>query len=142
MEKIRRIKDSGKTSCKSSFRLGHSIISLVSTFLNCDHLNHLLPITADSLLELRAEAAQQFITLKRLNRVGHLRVQKARDATAEKKGKVDSYHLKLQNLLYEVIHLQKEINKCLEFKSEDEDINLVPVEEFLVSGKVRVCVEL
>lgn len=100
MEKIRRIKDSGKTS-------------------------------SDSLLELRAEAAQQFITLKRLNRVGHLRVQKARDATAEKKGKVDSYHLKLQNLLYEVIHLQKEINKCLEFKSEDEDINLVPVEEFL-----------
>ena len=74
----------------------------------------------------------QFITLKRLNRVGHLRVQKARDATADKKGKVDNYHLKLQNLLYEVIHLQKEINKCLEFKSADEEINLVPVEEFQV----------
>ena len=59
-------------------------------------------------------------------------MQKARDATAEKKGKVDNYHLKLQNLLYEVIHLQKEINKCLEFKSEDEEINLVSVDEFEV----------
>lgn len=25
-------------------------------------------------------------------------------------------HLQLQNLLYEVLHLQKEISKCLEFK--------------------------
>ena len=90
------------------------------------------PSIAESISDLRSEAAQQFITLKRLNRVGHLRVQKARDATAEKKGKVDNYHLKLQNLLYEVIHLQKEINKCLEFKSEDEEINLVSVDEFEV----------
>lgn len=32
------------------------------------------------------------------------------------KQKVDAYHLQLQNLLYEVMHLQKEITKCLEFK--------------------------
>ena len=32
------------------------------------------------------------------------------------KQKIDQQHLQLQNLLYEVMHLQKEITKCLEFK--------------------------
>ena len=32
------------------------------------------------------------------------------------KQRVDVLHLQLQNLLYEVMHLQKEISKCLEFK--------------------------
>uniref|UniRef100_A0A8C6XF34 THO complex subunit 5 n=1 Tax=Naja naja TaxID=35670 RepID=A0A8C6XF34_NAJNA len=32
--------------------------------------------------------------------------------------------------LYEVMHLQKEITKCLEFKSKHEEIELVSVEEF------------
>lgn len=44
---------------------------------------------------------------------------------------VDSNRLKLQNLIYEADHLKKEINKCISFKSEDEDIELVPIEEFL-----------
>ncbi|KFM05559.1 THO complex subunit 5, partial [Aptenodytes forsteri] len=46
------------------------------------------------------------------------------------KQKVDAYHLQLQNLLYEVMHLQKEITKCLEFKSKHEEIELVSLEEF------------
>ena len=29
---------------------------------------------------------------------------------------IDKFHLQLQNLLYEVMHLEKEITKCLEFK--------------------------
>lgn len=35
---------------------------------------------------------------------------------SQAKQKVDVLHLQLQNLLYEVMHLQKEIGKCLEFK--------------------------
>ena len=31
-------------------------------------------------------------------------------------GGIDKFHLQLQNLLYEVMHLEKEITKCLEFK--------------------------
>ena len=34
----------------------------------------------------------------------------------QSKQKIDQQHLQLQNLLYEVMHLQKEITKCLEFK--------------------------
>lgn len=36
------------------------------------------------------------------------------------KQRVDVLHLQLQNLLYEVMHLQKEIGKCLEFKYEEQ----------------------
>ena len=32
------------------------------------------------------------------------------------KQRIDQYHLQLQNLLYETMHLEKEITKCLEFK--------------------------
>ncbi|CAB1322051.1 unnamed protein product [Coregonus sp. 'balchen'] len=46
------------------------------------------------------------------------------------KQRVDVLHLQLQNLLYEVMHLQKEISKCLEFKSKHEEIDLVSVDEF------------
>lgn len=44
---------------------------------------------------------------------------------------MDSNRLKLQNLIYEADHLKKEINKCISFKSEDEDIELVDMESFL-----------
>lgn len=62
------------------------------------------------------------------------------------KQKVDAYHLQLQNLLYEVIHLQKEITKCLEFKLKHEEIDLVSLIEFykeasLVISKTEVPME-
>ncbi|CAI9539106.1 unnamed protein product [Staurois parvus] len=80
--------------------------------------------------ERRIKSCVHFMTLKKLNRLAHIRLKKARDQTHEAKQKVDAYHLQLQNLLYEVMHLQKEITKCLEFKSKHEEIELVNVEEF------------
>ena len=55
-------------------------------------------------------------TIKKLNRVGNMRVNKARNLTHEEKNKIDEHHLELQNLLYEISHYQKEINKCFEFR--------------------------
>uniref|UniRef100_A0A452RF53 THO complex subunit 5 n=1 Tax=Ursus americanus TaxID=9643 RepID=A0A452RF53_URSAM len=63
----------------------------------------------------RIQSCVHFMTLKKLNRLAHIRLKKGRDQTHEAKQKVDAYHLQLQNLLYEVMHLQKEITKCLEF---------------------------
>ncbi|KAM8960199.1 THO complex subunit 5 isoform 2-T2 [Pelodytes ibericus] len=80
--------------------------------------------------EKRMQSCVHFMTLKKFNRIAHIRLKKARDQTHEAKQKVDAYHLQLQNLLYEVMHLQKEITKCLEFKSKHEEIDLVSVEEF------------
>ncbi|XP_053558159.1 THO complex subunit 5 homolog isoform X2 [Bombina bombina] len=80
--------------------------------------------------EKRVQSCVHFMTLKKLNRLAHIRLKKGRDQTHEAKQKVDAHHLQLQNLLYEVMHLQKEITKCLEFKSKHEEIELVSVEEF------------
>uniref|UniRef100_A0A8C8RFF4 THO complex 5 n=1 Tax=Pelusios castaneus TaxID=367368 RepID=A0A8C8RFF4_9SAUR len=86
--------------------------------------------SAVAIEERRIQSCMHFMTLKKLNRLAHIRLKKGRDQTHEAKQKVDAYHLQLQNLLYEVMHLQKEITKCLEFKSKHEEIDLVSVEEF------------
>ncbi|XP_051923822.1 THO complex subunit 5 homolog [Hippocampus zosterae] len=78
----------------------------------------------------RLQSCNHFMTLKKLNRLAHMRLKRGRDQTHEAKQKVDVLHLQLQNLLYEVLHLQKEIGKCLEFKSKHEEIDLVSEEEF------------
>lgn len=88
--------------------------------------------------ERRIQSCVHFMTLKKLNRLAHIRLKKARDQTHEAKQKVDAYHLQLQNLLYEVMHLQKEITKCLEFKSKHEEIELVSVEEFYQAAPAEV----
>uniref|UniRef100_A0A665U316 THO complex 5 n=1 Tax=Echeneis naucrates TaxID=173247 RepID=A0A665U316_ECHNA len=78
----------------------------------------------------RMQSCIHFMNLKKLNRLAHMRLKRGRDQTHEAKQKVDVLHLQLQNLLYEVMHLQKEISKCLEFKSKHEEIDLVTEEEF------------
>lgn len=88
--------------------------------------------------ERRVQSCVHFMTLKKLNRLAHIRLKKSRDQTHESKQKVDAYHLQLQNLLYEVMHLQKEITKCLEFKSKHEEIELVSVEEFYRDAPAKI----
>ena len=53
-----------------------------------------------------------------------------REHTASSKQNVDAFNLQLQNLRYEVLHLRKEVSRCINFRSADEDIKLVPVEQF------------
>uniref|UniRef100_A0A8C8VUA4 THO complex 5 n=1 Tax=Peromyscus maniculatus bairdii TaxID=230844 RepID=A0A8C8VUA4_PERMB len=88
--------------------------------------------------ERRIQSCVHFMTLKKLNRLAHIRLKKGRDQTHEAKQKVDAYHLQLQNLLYEVMHLQKEITKCLEFKSKHEEIDLVSLEEFYTEAPPNI----
>ncbi|XP_034547526.1 THO complex subunit 5 homolog [Notolabrus celidotus] len=78
----------------------------------------------------RMQSCIHFMNLKKLNRLAHMRLKRGRDQTHEAKQRVDVLHLQLQNLLYEVMHLQKEISKCLEFKSKHEEIDLVSEKEF------------
>ncbi|XP_060641269.2 THO complex subunit 5 homolog [Anolis sagrei] len=90
--------------------------------------------SAAEIEERRIQSCVHFMTLKKLNRLAHIRLKSGRDQTHEAKQKVDAYHLQLQNLLYEVMHLQKEITKCLEFKSKHEEIELVGLESFYLEA--------
>ncbi|XP_054276283.1 THO complex subunit 5 homolog [Macrosteles quadrilineatus] len=80
--------------------------------------------------EKRIHASLLFVTLKKLNRLEKFRTNQNREKLHKAKQQADSCHLQLQNLLYEILHLEKEITKCLQFKSKDEEIELVPVEKF------------
>lgn len=71
------------------------------------------------------------VKLKKLNRLDKIRLATRRESLAKEKLNVDSNRLKLQNLIYEADHLKKEISKCISFKSEDEDIELVSLDEFI-----------
>ncbi|XP_053989221.1 THO complex subunit 5 homolog [Hylaeus anthracinus] len=84
----------------------------------------------DEIRELQIQTSLAFIELKKLNRMEKFRTKFARDSLISSKSTVDSRHLHLQNLLYEVMHLKKEVIKCLQFKSKDELIQLVSEEEF------------
>ncbi|KAL6441032.1 hypothetical protein ACFW04_003416 [Cataglyphis niger] len=84
----------------------------------------------DEIRELQIQTCLAFVELKKLNRMEKFRTKCARDSLVAAKSSVDSRHLHLQNLLYEVMHLKKEVVKCLQFKSKDELIELVSEEEF------------
>uniref|UniRef100_A0A8D9DV57 THO complex subunit 5 homolog n=2 Tax=Cacopsylla melanoneura TaxID=428564 RepID=A0A8D9DV57_9HEMI len=98
--------------------------------------SHILKLKADTneappvLDQLKREASLSFVMLKKLNRLEKYRLKNARDTLQAKKSKVDSFNLQLQNLRYEIYHLKKEVVKCLQFKSKDEDIDLVDEESF------------
>uniref|UniRef100_A0A182JCL4 Uncharacterized protein n=1 Tax=Anopheles atroparvus TaxID=41427 RepID=A0A182JCL4_ANOAO len=80
--------------------------------------------------EKRIEGSLAFVLLKKLNRLDKVRIREGRDALHKEKLRVDSNRLQLQNLLYEAEHLKREVQRCYLFKSQDEEIELVPVEEF------------
>ena len=81
--------------------------------------------------ELKVEVALSFMELKQLNRYDKYRVKSLRDAVSTKRTKVDEFHLKLQNLLYEVIFLEKEIKRSLDYTSKADEIDLIDLETFL-----------
>ncbi|KAK3793651.1 hypothetical protein RRG08_014475, partial [Elysia crispata] len=73
------------------------------------------PNSSAEITSVRTDATIHFIHMKKLNRMSHFRCRKVRETTNEAKHKIDQCHLQLQNLLYEAMHLEKEITKCMEF---------------------------
>lgn len=88
--------------------------------------------------EKRIEGSLLIVLLKKLNRLDKVRTRAGRDELHKEKITVDSNKLQLQNLLYEAEHLRKEVQRCYEFKSQDEDIELVPLEEFYAKAPEEI----
>ena len=62
--------------------------------------------------------------------LSQVRVRMARENALEARQSVDSVTLQLQGLLYEILHLQKESQRCLLAHTADKDIELLPLEQF------------
>ena len=81
--------------------------------------------------ELKCEVALLLTDLKQLNRFDKHRTKWGRDAVASVKAKVDCFYLKLQNLLYEVTYVQREIKRSLDYKSKADDVDLDDLQSFV-----------
>jgi len=71
-----------------------------------------------------------FVALKHANREVKHKIKAGRDKLHLEKCKVDLSRLQLQNLLYEVSHLKKEIVRCQKFKSRDTNLELLSETEY------------
>uniref|UniRef100_A0A8R1EQA8 Uncharacterized protein n=1 Tax=Caenorhabditis japonica TaxID=281687 RepID=A0A8R1EQA8_CAEJA len=69
--------------------------------------------------------------LRRNTRLCYYATAQIRKEVAERMEVVDTKLLQLQNVTSEVQHIQKEIDRCLDFSAGDEDLELISVEEFL-----------
>ncbi|GLV32133.1 thoc5 [Carabus blaptoides fortunei] len=87
-----------------------------------------------TICDKRVEACMLVAVLKKLNRLEKFRTKTGRDALHQEKLQTDSTKLQLQNLLYELTYLKKEIAKCFQFKSLDEEVDLISKEEFFKSA--------
>ncbi|CAF0775143.1 unnamed protein product [Adineta steineri] len=88
----------------------------------------------DELSQLHARGMHLCNKLRSLNRNGRMRIQKARELTAEHRNRLDDQTLEQQNLLYELSHINREIARCEEFKSKDQQLELVSVEDFYANA--------
>lgn len=85
----------------------------------------------------------EFVLIKKINRLVKYKVRSGREELQSKKTLVDSNRLHLQNLLYEVNYLKREIKHCYKFKSQDEDIDIYEqiedtMPEHLMTHKDRI----
>lgn len=94
--------------------------------------------TKHELAEKRIDCSYLFVVLKKLNRLDKIRMRSGRDALHKEKLSVDSNRLQLQNLLYEAEHLRKEVQRCFQFKSQDEEIELVGEDEFYARAPIEI----
>ncbi|VDM26296.1 unnamed protein product [Toxocara canis] len=99
----------------------------------CDQI-----LSSEETANLGESLMSHLISLRRLNRLTQFKNRMARDRTADERGVVDERFLQLQNVQSEIEHLQKEISRCVEFGSADEDIELVPLEEFYANASTEL----
>ncbi|MCP9257625.1 Merlin [Dirofilaria immitis] len=82
-----------------------------------------------------------FLSLRRLNRLAQYRNRQIRDQVNRERTVVEERFLQLQNIRSEIEHLQKEIDRCYDFRSADEDIEMVSLEEFYANAPASISQE-
>ena len=73
------------------------------------------PSPSDDPASVHIRAGALFARLKALNRDANAAARAHKQITADARHDMDQTHLRLQNLLYEKRHLEREIEKCRQF---------------------------
>lgn len=132
--------ESQERSASKDAELFHSCCSdLRKTFEQINELKKLNSEKArQEINDKRIDASFLFVQLKKLNRLDKVRLRSGRDDLHNEKQSVDSNRLQLQNLFYEAEHLCKEVQRCFQFKSQDEEIDLISEEEFYAQAPENI----
>ncbi len=72
----------------------------------------------------------ELLGMRSLNRVSQYRIRHVREHTQSARLNVDQLARRLAALQYERSYIERQIARCLEFRSADEQIALVPLDEF------------
>jgi THO complex subunit 5 len=84
----------------------------------------------DDPASVHIRAGALFARLKALNRDANAAARAHKQSTADVRLDMDQTHLRLQNLLYEKRHLEREIEKCRQFACVPLSLSY-PIEPFL-----------
>ncbi|KNC32125.1 THO complex subunit 5 [Lucilia cuprina] len=97
---------------------------LKQLFTDCLNAKNNIKDTKVDLDEKLKIGSLEFVVIKKINRLVKYKVRSGREELQAQKTLVDCNRLHLQNLLYEVNYLKREIKHCYRFKSQDEDIDI------------------
>ncbi|WKY00623.1 hypothetical protein Q1695_015000 [Nippostrongylus brasiliensis] len=81
-----------------------------------------------------SDVLRNIIHMRRCSRMAHYATAQLRSETSSRLEQVEAKYIHLQNSSSEIQHLQKEIGRCLQFSAGDEDIDLVPIEDFYANA--------
>ncbi|GAA5903435.1 uncharacterized protein JCM6883_005003 [Sporobolomyces salmoneus] len=79
--------------------------------------------------QILAQAAPVFAALHQVNRNSLLDAKQCRTSTQDARLEMDAAHLRLQNLLFERNHLEREIKACEEYQSEYQNLPMHSLSE-------------
>ncbi|KAM7344181.1 THO complex subunit 5 [Cochliomyia hominivorax] len=97
---------------------------LKQLFTDCLNAKNSIKDTKIDLDEKLKIGSLEFVVIKKINRLVKYKLRSGREELQAQKTLVDCNRLHLQNLLYEVNYLKREIKHCYRFKSQDEDIDI------------------
>lgn len=80
--------------------------------------------------ELRKKIYVETVQLRELNWTAQENANQIKEATSQERNEVDQMQLDIQNIYYQHKHLKSEIERCNDFHSKHESLDMVPLEEF------------
>lgn len=84
--------------------------------------------------ELRKNIYVETVELRKVNWDLQEFLNNIKDSTSHEKNEVDQIQLSIQNIYYQHKHLKSEIERCKDFHSKHENIDLVSMGEFYLSN--------
>ncbi|KAI8850086.1 Fms-interacting protein-domain-containing protein [Chytridium lagenaria] len=90
----------------------------------------LLHVSDESLQAGLDDIALLFLELQKWNRATLIHTKSIKSTTSEYKQVMDRTFLNLQNLNYERLHIQREIDNCRDFESIFQNVDLISEEDF------------